>query len=1110
MSDVDFDITNYSVEELINILGLGSEIPLDNIKISERIDEMIEQFEDKYEENEYIIKVSKILFELFHPDKDFDYDYEKAYPNFYRDLLKFERIFFNPVSNKQSFEVNDKVTVNPTNINGTLVWYKEYNGIIRSKLIELPSNQETPGDNDEEGYVHLVYFDEHGSGTGETLPIRVKDITQRSGTFHNWYTWSNGILIKRFKDLLKNSMLNNGFFNNKISIELNNLLNSNLSDIPEYNNAIDKAYTAKEEFIIFFNKIANKLENYKKEEFEEDYYNDDEEIRQAMETWDKAKAGEEGRIIESDAHYNRFKKSLYSDLKKTSIHIDSAFRKIADPIVCPDCPDTIEFYDNIAGDTISVNNVIVASSIDSKILFAGVNGEKIYRLNKEGFDVGVTPTWHEIDFSNNISDVDICKNWVDITMSENAENVIVCSKNSNIWYSNDKGIDNSWQKGVDDISNIEISGNWTAITSDKTGNNVYVTRRQWVDGSGVYKYNGINKSNDGGKTWANLTGSISNSIDLSQNWIDIVVSGDGNIMYAIYEKTAKYYIVKSNNNGATWTIINNSYTDITQTTALQDIKWKNIVTNDNGTKVYVIAETLLDIHHINIWYSVDSGLSWFKNTGINGYWNSITCSSTGNEVSVWNNHNGKMRYSRDGGTTWLNNSTVIGDKQPRNKAKMILNGDGDKILILDYSGNIFTSKKCKKVDNKLFDRASNFTLNLTEPIKNVVRLKFINTTINHCWDVFSNHEGTNYFYIRKAGENIKKIEIEEGSYHDGRIAALSTESNLFTTINDAIKKVGLNISFSLNTRKNKVKIKNNGAKEISIFWYYENDNTHICSHYGTGPKINYNLGWLLGFRKTLIVIDGSGNVNDLISAEENLNLNGTQSLYISLDEFSNKQNDTGITYSNNPSSFNMPSYYVKTTMTQTAIDGEMLDSDKCYVPPASPPTSCGKKKPNPDSIENLTSAQRYTITNIRNAINTSKTLQYNSPQISNQLCNIPLIFNNSKEPSNQSTNWPLAGTPIAQGLREYASIPVNKKEDTVYNPITLRKFHVRLLNERGNEVEMRGNWSFNLEIEQLTNNNTAGNTATVNQRLSDSLSLAEQSKFISSQYGQDIEFNKDA
>ena len=57
---------------------------------------------------------------------------------------------------------------------------------------------------------------------------------------------------------------------------------------------------------------------------------------------------------------------------------------------------------------------------------------------------------------------------------------------------------------------------------------------------------------------------------------------------------------------------------------------------------------------------------------------------------------------------------------------------------------------------------------------------------------------------------------------------------------------------------------------------------------------------------------------------------------------------------------------------------------------------------------------------------------------------------------------------------------------------------------------MRGNWSFNLEIEQLTNNNTAGNTATVNQRLSDSLSLAEQSKFISSQYGQDIEFNKDA
>ena len=34
----DFDILNYSVEELINIIGLGGEIPLANEQIEEKID----------------------------------------------------------------------------------------------------------------------------------------------------------------------------------------------------------------------------------------------------------------------------------------------------------------------------------------------------------------------------------------------------------------------------------------------------------------------------------------------------------------------------------------------------------------------------------------------------------------------------------------------------------------------------------------------------------------------------------------------------------------------------------------------------------------------------------------------------------------------------------------------------------------------------------------------------------------------------------------------------------------------------------------------------------------------------------------------------------------
>ena len=43
----DFDIENYSIEELINILGLGSEIPLTN----EKIVTTVEKIKKKFQEN---------------------------------------------------------------------------------------------------------------------------------------------------------------------------------------------------------------------------------------------------------------------------------------------------------------------------------------------------------------------------------------------------------------------------------------------------------------------------------------------------------------------------------------------------------------------------------------------------------------------------------------------------------------------------------------------------------------------------------------------------------------------------------------------------------------------------------------------------------------------------------------------------------------------------------------------------------------------------------------------------------------------------------------------------------------------------------------------------
>lgn len=48
MSKTEFDIEQYNIEELINILGLGSEIPLTNEKIVSTVTEFKTKFKNKY------------------------------------------------------------------------------------------------------------------------------------------------------------------------------------------------------------------------------------------------------------------------------------------------------------------------------------------------------------------------------------------------------------------------------------------------------------------------------------------------------------------------------------------------------------------------------------------------------------------------------------------------------------------------------------------------------------------------------------------------------------------------------------------------------------------------------------------------------------------------------------------------------------------------------------------------------------------------------------------------------------------------------------------------------------------------------------------------------
>lgn len=1008
MSGTDFDISNYSTEELVNIIGLGGVLPLTNGKIVEKIQEMKDQFEEKFDGNG-----ASGVFDVYGGIRDDD-----------KFIIKVNEL----LASKQNVIKNDE------------------------KIFGFSFN---PGvDN-------------------------VNDIDQetKKNIVTDWGNWSTSIYSKEFRMELNKLMMENIAFAKYIED------NIDIAPALAYATALGEAEEARDEYIFFFDQIAHRLREYKKEEYSTDYYEEEEENEKsllegdfmddnekilatnnfAMPIWDRTNFKGATPAMPKD-----YINPLSRGTMTKTINIDSQYRTIADPVVCIRCPDTLQYYETVG--TSESNASVVASNNDGKILIAGNSSQNLYKLDiknpdKSSDDGKISSTWTVITFNDSVPEIN--KEWKDITMNYSGNYIAVCNK-KHIWYSTQSGNDDTWEKGkvsylTDvDLSNSDISGNWTAITSDFTGQYLFACRD--ISDGDIYddfKNGGVCYSDDYAATWVDLSGyrikhpNLSLNKDMSQNWIDIEISGDGKKVYGIYKEIDKYYIVKSINNGLSWDIIN----VFDNNTELIDYDWKQIVTNLYGTKVFIIAED-----YGGIWRSFDSGTNWSKGMGEvtvigDSSWNSITCSLDGLKVAVWDTTNKILRFSENGGADW-NRPAKVTNKDDSNpftlvNSNIVISDDGDRILGLDYNGKIFTSKICEERDLSLFDRPGNFTINLSEPIKNVVSIAIKNIELPHSWNVFSESEGTNVFYVKKSdgtGDPIT-ITIDEGSYHYNY--NFGADLNLITKLNDAliIKNFG-DLEFSY-MGSNNIRIKNNGTSSNFSIWWHREDKNNICGPSGQGTRVNYNLGWLLGFRKTFLSLAAG---KEEVSPSK-LNLKGSKYVFVTLDEYSNnKAPDTCISYENNAATFNMPSYFVKTTMGIEVANGNIQEGNKCWVEPDSPPSGyCGKKRANPELLSNLTAAQRYTIENIRNALLVPKKKQYKSPIISNYLAKVQLGFNTTVSPSTQYTAE--RRVEATQETRNY------------FGPITLRKFKIRLLNERGTEIDMNeDNWSFTLLIKQLYNN----------------------------------------
>lgn len=342
--------------------------------------------------------------------------------------------------------------------------------------------------------------------------------------------------------------------------------------------------------------------------------------------------------------------------------------------------------------------------------------------------------------------------------------------------------------------------------------------------------------------------------------------------------------------------------------------------------------------------------------------------------------------------------------------------------------------------NQYLGTSTNFTFDLNEPLNNVMSVAVGSIELPLSWYPFSAQYGTTSFEI---SGNV--ITIPEGFYDD--------PNDLQKAIQKEIDAIPLECTITISS--NTLRTTFDGSGNFKLNFIVNNDDCNIDN---SGPKIDYNLGWLLGFRQPHYPM--SNKIVDETSSytsEGLIDTFGTRYLMLKINDFQSNRVTGGIvTLTNNQDKFKLPTYYKK-TMASVPIcsnsTGSVLPTESShgfhYIERA---CRDGTQNPNPiiDGSTNLTQAQKYTAQQIVISRKNIKQNRYFAPADTDILLRFPLDIDIT------SRHIPYIYENGGSQKREY------------FGPTTLKRLHVSLLNDKGLPLNLNNmDFSFSLIIEQL-------------------------------------------
>lgn len=336
--------------------------------------------------------------------------------------------------------------------------------------------------------------------------------------------------------------------------------------------------------------------------------------------------------------------------------------------------------------------------------------------------------------------------------------------------------------------------------------------------------------------------------------------------------------------------------------------------------------------------------------------------------------------------------------------------------------------------------STDYTLDLSDHLTDVLSLRLWSIEVPLTYYVVDVNYGNTCFWVSHGSYNIP-ITIPSGNY---------TSTTFVIALNDAFATAGFTftspvIPVSYNSSNYKITMKLNGGTYGSpvVFTitptttrliFFDPTITLQCETTCVqhGLYLNQTLGWLMGYHNSTgaILVDASGNTADSV-----LDLNGPRYFILTLDDYNQNHLNNGLVSITEPSKVvKLPSYY--------SPDQPYICEPSQFGPVAQLTQS---------SPRTLTQSQLYTINEIlKNNVNNME-LRAKAPTTTDVFAIIPI---------KQSS--------IGGSLYVDFSGQLQDNRRTYFGPVDIDRMRIRLLNDKGNVVNLNGaDWAITIISENL-------------------------------------------